>query len=52
LAITWSGDSFLDTAAAGDAVVPIHRTYRLDDIAEAHADMEAGRASGKLVVVP
>lgn len=30
----------------------IHRTYRLDEIAEAHADMEAGRATGKLVVVP
>ena len=38
--------------AAGDATVPIHRTYRIDDIAEAHADMEAGRATGKLVVLP
>lgn len=43
---------FLDNVAAGDAIVPIHRTYRLDDIAEAHADMEAGRATGKLVVLP
>lgn len=43
---------FLDVVAAGDAVVPIHRTYRLDQIAEAHADMEAGRATGKLVVLP
>lgn len=43
---------FLDAVAAGDAIVPIHRTYRLDDIAEAHADMEAGLATGKLVVVP
>lgn len=43
---------FLDTVAAGHARVPIHRTYRLDDIAEAHADMEAGRATGKLVVLP
>lgn len=42
---------FLDAVAAGEATVPIHRTYRLDEIAEAHADMEAGRASGKLVVV-
>jgi len=42
---------FLDAVAAGAAIVPIHRTYRLDEIAEAHADMEAGRASGKLVVV-
>jgi NADPH2:quinone reductase len=44
--------SFLDAVAAGDAVVPIHRPYRLDEIADAHADMETGRATGKLVVLP
>jgi NADPH:quinone reductase-like Zn-dependent oxidoreductase len=43
---------FLDDVAAGDATVPIHRTYRLDQIVEAHADMEAGHATGKLVVLP
>ncbi|MDH4309962.1 MAG: zinc-binding alcohol dehydrogenase family protein [Acidimicrobiia bacterium] len=43
---------FLDDVAAGQASVPIHRTYQLDEIAEAHADMEAGRATGKLVVLP
>ena len=43
---------FLDAVAAGHAQVPIHRTYRLDEIARAHADMEAGRATGKLVVLP
>lgn len=43
---------FLDAVAAGDAIVPIHRTYRLDEIAQAHADMEVGRATGKLVVLP
>jgi NADPH:quinone reductase len=43
---------FLDAVAAGDALVPIHRTYRPDDIADAHADLEAGRATGRLVVVP
>ncbi|MGI9614493.1 MAG: zinc-binding alcohol dehydrogenase family protein [Acidimicrobiales bacterium] len=43
---------FLDAVAAGQAQVPIHKTYRLDQIAEAHADMEAGRAAGKLVVLP
>src|SRR3989442_4131957 len=32
--------------------VPIHRTYTLDQIAQAHADMEHGRATGKLVVLP
>jgi NADPH:quinone reductase-like Zn-dependent oxidoreductase len=43
---------FLDAVAAGDARVPIQGTYRLDEIALAHADMEAGRATGKLVVLP
>jgi NADPH:quinone reductase-like Zn-dependent oxidoreductase len=43
---------FLDAVASGDAHVPIHRIYQLDEIAQAHADMEAGRATGKLVVVP
>jgi NADPH2:quinone reductase len=43
---------FLDAVAAGHAIVPIHRVYDMDDIAEAHADMEAGRAAGKLVVTP
>lgn len=43
--------SFLDDVAKGDAVVPLHGTYQLDDIASAHADMEAGRVAGKLVVL-
>ncbi len=43
---------FLDAVAAGDAHVPIHRTYRMNEIAQAHADMEAGSATGKLVVLP
>lgn len=44
--------AFLDDVAAGRAQVPIHRTYRLDEIAEAHAEMEANGATGKLVVLP
>jgi NADPH:quinone reductase len=42
---------FLDRVAAGTAVVPIGRVYRLDQIVQAHADMEASRVSGKLVVL-
>jgi NADPH:quinone reductase len=42
--------SFLDSVAAGAAVVPIGHVYRLDEIVEAHAAMEANRMSGKLVV--
>jgi NADPH:quinone reductase-like Zn-dependent oxidoreductase len=43
--------SFLDAIAAGRLTVPIDRTYAFDDIAVAHADMEAGNAAGKLVVL-
>jgi NADPH:quinone reductase len=42
---------FLNGVAAGTAAVPVGRVYRLDQIAEAHADMEANRVSGKLVVL-
>ena len=41
---------FLDAVAAGDATVPISKVYDFDQIAQAHADMEAGTATGKLVV--
>lgn len=42
--------AFLDTVAAGEAVVPIDRVYGFDQIVEAHAAMEAGAGAGKLVV--
>lgn len=41
---------YLDAVTTGDAVVPIAHVYRFDEIVDAHAAMEAGRASGKLVV--
>jgi NADPH:quinone reductase-like Zn-dependent oxidoreductase len=40
---------YLDDVAAGDAAVPIDHIYTLDQIAQAHAAMEAGTATGKLV---
>ena len=43
---------FLDDVSAGRLKVPLDRTYTLDEIAAAHADMEAGNAVGKLVVLP
>jgi NADPH2:quinone reductase len=43
---------FLDAVAAGRLRVPLYRTYALDEIGIAHADMEAGNATGKLVVLP
>jgi NADPH:quinone reductase-like Zn-dependent oxidoreductase len=41
---------FLDAVAAGEAMVPIARTYNMDEIATAHDDMEHDRVAGKLVV--
>ncbi|MDH4280991.1 MAG: zinc-binding alcohol dehydrogenase family protein [Acidimicrobiia bacterium] len=41
---------FLDAVAEGRATVPIDRCYDFDQIQQAHADMEAGTAAGKLVV--
>jgi NADPH:quinone reductase-like Zn-dependent oxidoreductase len=42
--------TFLDDVAAGVATMPIARTYALEQIVEAHADMEHNRVAGKLVV--
>ncbi|WP_207548602.1 zinc-binding alcohol dehydrogenase family protein [Mycobacteroides chelonae] len=41
---------YLDGVASGNIAVPIDRVYAFDEIVEAHTAMEAGRASGKLVV--
>jgi NADPH:quinone reductase len=42
---------FLNDVAAGTAAVPVGRVYHLDQIVQAHADMEGNRVSGKLVVL-
>lgn len=44
--------AFLDSVATGKISVPVHRLFRMDEIQEAHAYMESGKASGKLVVIP
>lgn len=41
---------FLDAVAAGEATVPIGRVFDFDEIVAAHRVMEAGTATGKLVV--
>ena len=43
---------FLDAVAAGQATIPIGRVYHLDEIVQAHRDMEAGTVGGKGVVLP
>jgi len=42
---------FLDAVAAGEAIVPVGRTYQFDQIVQAHHDLEANRTGGKAVVV-
>lgn len=42
---------YLDAVADGAAVVPIGREYRIDDIVQAHHDLEANAVGGKAVVV-
>lgn len=42
---------FLDAVADGEAAIPLGRVYRLDQIVQAHRDMEAGAVNGKGVVL-
>jgi NADPH:quinone reductase-like Zn-dependent oxidoreductase len=41
-----------ELAAAGQLSVPIWRTYPLAQAARAHADLEAGRNKGKIILLP
>lgn len=43
---------FLDAVAAGHARVPVGGTYRMEDIVQAHRDLEANAVGGKAVVLP
>jgi NADPH:quinone reductase-like Zn-dependent oxidoreductase len=38
--------------AAGHLVVPIQRTYPLDDVRAAFTELEAGHIAGKIVLIP
>ncbi|WP_420112111.1 zinc-binding dehydrogenase [Pseudactinotalea sp.] len=38
--------------AAGVHGAHLHKTFPLEEIAQAHAYMEANRATGKVVVIP
>lgn len=42
---------FLDAVAAGHARVPVGATYRMEDIVQAHRDLEANTVGGKAVVL-
>ena len=41
-----------EAIAAGDLVVPIQRTYPLDNVRAAFTELEAGHIAGKIVLIP
>jgi NADPH:quinone reductase-like Zn-dependent oxidoreductase len=41
-----------EAIAAGDLVVPIQRTYPLEDVRAAFTELEAGHVAGKIVLIP
>jgi NADPH:quinone reductase-like Zn-dependent oxidoreductase len=41
-----------EAIAAGELVVPIQRTYPLDDVRAAFTELEAGHIAGKIVLIP
>src|SRR6266568_3639156 len=41
-----------EAIAAGDLVVPIQRTYPLDEVRGAFTELEAGHVEGKIVLIP
>ena len=41
-----------ELVAAGDLVVPIQRTYPLEDVRAAFTELEAGHIAGKIVLMP
>jgi NADPH:quinone reductase len=41
-----------EAISAGDLVVPIQRTYPLDDVRAAFTELEAGHMAGKIVLIP
>lgn len=43
---------FLEAVASGNALVPVGATYRMEDIVQAHRDLEANTVGGKAVVLP
>jgi NADPH:quinone reductase-like Zn-dependent oxidoreductase len=41
-----------EAIAAGDLIVPIQRTYPLDEVRAAFTELEAGHMAGKIVLIP
>lgn len=52
LELLWRADEVLSWVASGRLSVRIDRTYKLSEAAQAHADLEARKTSGKLILFP
>lgn len=50
--MTGARDELVELVAAGRLDVPVARTFRLDEVADAHRESESGHAGGKIVLLP
>ncbi|WP_137724545.1 quinone oxidoreductase family protein [Prescottella subtropica] len=50
--LTWRAGAVLDAIAAGTLRLRVGGSYRLDDAAQAHRDLEGRRTTGAIVLVP
>lgn len=47
----WDFQEFIDSVEAGEIVLPISKTFHLDEIVEAHTFMESNQGAGKIIVL-
>jgi NADPH:quinone reductase len=50
--LLWRATSLFDLITSGQLDVKIHERYPLSEAARAHADLESGTTSGKLLLIP
>lgn len=50
--LTWRASILFDLVRSGELDVAIHERYPLQDAGRAHADLESGTTSGKLLLIP
>ena len=50
--LEWRATDVLQMIAAGELKLRIHKTYPLDEAAQAHRDLEGRKTTGKLLLIP
>lgn len=50
--LEWRANDVLGWIAAGELKLRIHKTYPLEDAAQAHRDLEGRKTTGKLLLIP